>query len=320
MDKWNQLIAERNGSFLQSSEWGELQNALGRYVGRFWDNGAPSLLISYRLPLDRRYLYAPRGPVLDPSRDYPKTLQNYLKELKSNVSAQIAFLRIEPPIEDSPEARLALKAEGLIQSPSAQPETTRLIDLKKPIAEIHSDMQYETRYAIRAAERRGVKIIKAYGAGEKHKAFKAFWTIFEETNKRHRLKAYPKRYYEAVAALKGDCRAEIFEARLQEETISAAIFVFFGKTCVYLYSASRAGYGKYNAPTLLLWEAIKEAKTGGCEVFDFWGVSRENKRWAGITAFKESFGGREFRYAGTWDYVFDKKFYELYKIFKRVAS
>lgn len=314
---WNELIASRNGSFLQSSEWCELQNSLGRYAGRFSSPDSPALLISYKLPFNRRYLYAPRGPALSPSLKAAEALGSFLRGIKSDISAQIAFLRVEPPIPDDREARQALQGLGFIQAASAQPETTRLIDLNENADQILHGMQYETRYAIRTAERRGVKIVKASGAGEKHKAFKVFWEIFEETNKRHHLKAYPKRYYESVAALDDGCRAEIFEARFENKPVSAAIFVTFGKTCAYLYSASRAGYGRYNAPTLLLWEAMKDAKNQGTAVFDLWGVSHENERWAGITAFKESFGGKEIRYIGTWDYIFDRKFYAVYKLFKK---
>ena len=312
---WNNFVLRANGFFLQAWEWGSLQVKLGRQICRLAGPTLHTQLISYNLPFGKKYLYAPRGPVLA-SPDDLTGLENSLQELRSNIGDQIIFLRIEPPLADNQETNVYLNQLGFKRTASAQPESTLTIDLKKSEQELLSEVEYATNYAIRTARRRGVKILEARDFTEKKKIFEKFWPIFEATNERHKLKAYPKSYYREVLALADGCRSEIFSATVNNKVVSSAIIVFFGNRAIYLYSASARGYGRFNAPTLLLWEVILEAKRQGCEIFDFWGISHENKKWAGITAFKKSFGGEEVRYTGTWDFIFNKKWYWLYTIIK----
>jgi len=313
--KWNDFIGEAHGFFLQSWEWGSLQLKLGRQICRIVRPALNLELISYNLPFGKKYLYAPRGPVLVAPDDLTG-LENFLQELKTNIGDQIIFLRIEPALQDSPKTSAYLRRLGFKRTASAQPESTLIIDLTKSEQAMLDGMEYETNYAIRTARRRGVKIVHARDFAGKKKIFEKFWPIFEATNERHHLKAYPKSYYREVLALGNGCRSEIFSAEINNKVISSAIIVFFGHRAVYLYSASARGYGRFNAPTLLLWEVILEAQRQGCAIFDFWGISHENKKWAGITAFKKSFGGEEVRYTGTWDFIFNKKWYWLYAMIK----
>lgn len=313
--KWDDFIARAGGFFLQSWEWGSLQLKLGRQICRLKRSTLHSQLISYNLPFGKKYLYAPRGPVLIRAGELVD-FHDMLRELKQNIGDQIIFLRIEPALNDEEEISNHLSQLGFKRTASAQPESTLVLDLKKPEGELLNEMEYETRYAIRAAKRRGVKISKAQNLGEKKRIFENFWPIFEATNARHHLKAYPKNYYREVLSLTNGCRSEIFAATVDNKIISSAIIVFFGERAVYLYSASARGYGRFNAPTLLLWEMILEARRLGSTVFDFWGISHENKKWTGITAFKKSFGGEEVRYTGTWDLIFNRKWYWLYTLIK----
>ena len=318
-ERWNKFVEQKNGFFLESWEWGIVQGKLGRQIWRLFYPQFQTLLISYQLPLGKSYLYAPRGPVTEEAQAV-RGIHDLLHDLKENISKQIIFLRIEPALKESKVLADNLMRIGFHRSLSAQPETTQILDLKKTEAELFNAMQYETRYAVRVAKKRGVRIAVAKNLSEKRKAFKHFFRLFEETNKRHNLKAYPKNYYWEVLSLANGCESKIFSASLDGEIVSSAIIIYFGRRAVYLYSASAHGYGRFNAPTLLLWEAILESKSRGLDIFDFWGVSLENKKWAGITAFKKSFGGRELRYTGTWDYVFDGKWYFLYNLLKRFTQ
>ena len=61
---------------------------------------------------------------------------------------------------------------------------------------------------------------------------------------------------------------------------------------------------EYHAPYLAVWTAIKEARTSGCDVWDFEGIYDprypSTNSWLGFTHFKKSFGGEEFVYPGTF--------------------
>lgn len=312
---WNREITS-NRSFLQSWQWGELQKKLGRRVFRINIPGLFASAIEQKMPLGQTYLYIPHGPVIRAGTT--DSWRDFIKTAKTVSSNKPIFLRIEPldnEFRGEPIKKI-LKEAGFHETKPVQPKTTLLIDLRKDEKEILDAMEHDTRYSIRAAEKKGV-MVEFISVENKEKSFEIFWQIFTETNQRHGLKIYPKKYYEEVAKLEGECSSKIAIARTGGEAISAAIFVYFGERIFYLFAGSRAGYGKFNAPTYLLWQAIREAKKTGYRYFDFWGISHENKNWAKITAFKKSFGGEEVTSPGAWDYVFNKPLYFAYNIIKK---
>ena len=313
---WDKEIAV-HPSFLQSWQWGELQKKIGRRVFRFNAFGFWVSAIEQKLPLGKTYLYVPHGPAINGATADSWT--DLIKEIREvSDFKKPVFLRIEPlgrelsgkPIQDS------LRKAGFRSAKPVQPKTTLVIDLHKSEKEILEEMEHDTRYSIRAAGKRGVET-EFHSGKERKEKFGIFWEIFSETNKRHGLKSYPKTYYEEVANMEGECSSKIGIAKVEGKAVSAAIFVYFGERAFYLFAGSKAGYGKFNAPTYLLWQAILDAKKFGYRWFDFWGISNENKNWAKITAFKKSFGGKEIDSAGSWDYVFNKPVYFIYNLAKR---
>lgn len=304
--RWNKAVIEQAGTFLQSWEWGEVQKKLSRTIRRLPETIL--LLISMPLRLGLRYEYAPHGPSA-------KTLNGMvLHDIAEHTrGAKTIFVRIEPRVADTPEARGILMHAGFKKASDVQPSETRIIDLTKNEEELLGEMEHDTRYAIRVAEKRGVTIEQVEGE-MKRNAFAKFWELFEVTNVRHGLHVYDKGYYEAVADLNGDCFTEIFLAKREGETIAGSIVTYFGDTAYYLYAASRAGYGKYNAPSLMLWEIIRTARARGYVSLDLWGTSETKKEWKGVTAFKKSFGGTSVKFVGTWDYVYHPLWYTAYRI------
>lgn len=300
-------------SLLQSREWEKLQENLGKRVFYFSDDCVSSVVLEQKLPFGRTYLYAPHGPVIRAARN--GCLRSFADEARNRCGGKPIFLKIEPrPAQGLDDA--FLRGEGFRKTASLQPEMTLLLDLKREEKELLDGMEHATRYSIRAAERRGVRVRCASSLPEKLDFFEKFWELFVITNKRKGLRVYERKYYEEVVKLGGECRSELYLAEGEGVVLAAVIMVYFGSRATYFYAASRTGYGRLNAPTLLLWEAIRRAKTLEFSVFDFWGISREKKGWEKITAFKKSFGGREVTYAGTWDFPFNKAWYSFYRAAK----
>ncbi|MBI4085111.1 MAG: peptidoglycan bridge formation glycyltransferase FemA/FemB family protein [Candidatus Liptonbacteria bacterium] len=313
---WNREVVS-NPSFLQTWQWGELQKKMGRRVFRINVAGIFASVVEQSLPFGQTYLYAPHGPVAGGGMTMD-SWRNLIKAAEGAPSPRKPiFFRVEPLAQKigGEIIKKVLEEAGFRPTKAVQPKSTLVIDLRKSEKEILDEMEHDTRYSIRAAEKRGVTVKFAEGKN-KQKNFDTFWEIFLETNRRHGLKIYSKAYYEEVVGLEGECSSKIGIAESGEKAISAAIFVYFGGRCFYLFAGSRSGYGKFNAPTYLLWRAMLEAKKTGCDYFDFWGISHENKNWTKITAFKKSFGGEEITSAGTWDYVFDRPRYIAYNFAK----
>ncbi len=313
--RWDRFVLGEGGSFLQSWEWGEFQKSLGREIRRLEGEHFRALAIIKRLPLGMTYWYLPRGPVIRRASGERRALEEFCKAGEdAGQSERPHFIRIEPDSENTPVGESQLRSAGFIETDPIQPKETRILDLKKSEEELLRGMEHDTRYAIRTAERRGVAVRLYNVKREKQSAFPIFWELFSSTNERHKLKAYPKDYYEHLLAMEGGVRTTLVTTSVEKTPLNASIIVFFGKKAYYLYSASRDGYGRYNAPTFALWNAIKAAKAQGCETFDLWGISHSEKEWRGVTAFKESFGGTLLRYPGAWEYPVSRARHAAYRL------
>ena len=188
--QWNELVASRRGSFLQSWEWGELQERLGRRIRRLTGKNWAALFIERPLPLGASYWYAPYGPVMseDDMRSFA-AWDSFLKDVRHAADTRVMFVRIEPMASTSFVSDHLMRL-GLRPVAAIQPEATRLIDLTPSEELILRGMEYQTRYRIRAAERRGVRIMRYAGAEATGARFEDFWKLFEETARRHRLRSH----------------------------------------------------------------------------------------------------------------------------------
>lgn len=318
--EWNEFVAARRGSFLQSWEWGVLQEKLGRRIRRIMRETWATLIVEHSFPFKKSYWYAPYGPVIrDEDARSLEVWGSVLRDVACSVDPRPAFIRVEPTTSSFLTAEHGTQI-GLRPAAPVQPKETRVIDLLLPEEMILRGMEYQTRYRIRAALRRGVRILRYAGAEASGARFEDFWKLFEETARRHRLRSHPREYYRNILEMGtgSSFRSELFLADLSGTVITAAIIVYFGHMATYLYSASSYAYRTMNGPIRLIWEAMRAAKQDGYTNFDLWGVSHENLKWAGITAFKKTFGGYEVAYGGAWDYVVERWSYTLYTLFKRL--
>ena len=305
-------------SFLQSAAWAEFQTELlGKKTVRIDTENLSGRVIRASVGYGNYYAYTPHGP----SGNYTQaSLAAFTHAVRENQELRKSFfLRIEPFFRFSAPLSDMLKDAGFTKVNNIQPEETIVLDLLEEEDALLKHMEHNTRYSIRAAARRGVSVT-AFSASDavSKNAFREFWGMFLETNMRHRLRFYPEAYYRGVCALNGDCFSKTYIAYHGNTAVAAAVIVFFHGRATYLYASSRSGFGNLNAPTLLLWSAILDAKKMGYTSFDFWGASDTKKEWAGVTAFKKSFGGTPVRYMGSWDYVYNKPKYIAYTMLKKI--
>lgn len=195
----------------------------------------------------------------------------------------------------------------IVKIADVQPSQTPVLNLSKSEEEILTEMHYKTRYNIRLAERRGIKIRQGQPA-----EIEKFLNLLKQTAKRDKFRPHPDNYY--CQLIKIDI-AKLYLAEYQNKVLAANIIIFFGDTVTYLHGASDNKYKSLMAPHLLQWAAIKEAKRLGYLYYDFWGINE--KKWPGVTRFKRGFGGKEINYPGTFDVIFDNFWYRLYRLGKK---
>jgi len=276
-------------SFLQSEEWEEFQNSIENQTFRVDD----VLLIKKSLPIRKSYLYAPRIGIINQELGITNFL-NKTTELAKKENC--AFLRID--IVDKPQ----VTSHKLRRTNDVQPSQTVILNLKKTEEELLFDMHQKTRYNIRLAEKKGVKIKESNDVN-------IFWQLTKETTKRDRFKSYGKEYYKKIIA---SDMIKLYVAEYDNKILAAGIFVFYGETVTYLHGASTHEDKNVMAPYLLHWEMIKLAQREGYKYYDFFGI--DEKKWPGITRFKKGFSGEEISYPGTFDVVFSRAWYTIYNL------
>lgn len=294
-NNWNAFVMADNGSFLQSFEWGQLQEKLGNKVFYLKEGSAIALVIKHRLPFGLgSYLYIPYG--------------NYFKEIdKVAEQEKSIFLRVEPKKNFD-----ILKFQNVKISPvRLQPQKTLLLDLKPSEKEILENFPKATRYSIRTAEKKGVVI-------EFQDAYTPeFYKLLLETADKAKFTPHTEEHYERFFDISNtDFKVKMCLAKYQGKMVAASIMIMFGGRATYLHATSDKSLSSLQAPTFLIWEQIKLAKRNSCLVFDLWGI--DEKKWPGVTNFKKSFGGGEVEYPQTIDIIYKKICYLLYRIVKKI--
>ncbi len=182
------------------------------------------------------------------------------------------------------------------------PSKTIHINLEKSERRLLSEMHPKTRYNIRLAKKKGLKI----KFSDEIEIFANFWQECARNQRRLFLsqkkeiialhKAFKENSH-IVLCYKPDISSTF---KTQNSKIISAILMLNTKyISYYMYASSSLEGKKLFAPTLNVWASIKLAKRLKCKIFDFEGIYDERfplKSWLGFTRFKKSFGGEEIEY------------------------
>lgn len=318
--KWDELVKD---SFLQSWAWGEFQREL---KVPFWrlvveeDGAAKSVLLVVKreAPLKQSWLYVPRGNLLGKSND--RLIERVL-ELAREQGA--LFVRVDPVLiaEKNMVDKHWRKAEKEVQ-----PQHTMVLNLQQSEEEMLGNMHQKTRYNIRLAKRKGVTVRFSLAEADMEK----FIELAKEAEKRGVFRYHRREYYMAMLKVLG--RAGMLEmavAELKGEVLAVNLLISFAGVTTYAHGASSQKMKECMAPHLLQWESIRRARQKGDKVYDFYGVAPpaalramggRPHSWAGITRFKEGFGGKRVSYVGAYDYVLRPLFYAIFNVVKRMKE
>ncbi|MDP3727142.1 MAG: peptidoglycan bridge formation glycyltransferase FemA/FemB family protein [bacterium] len=282
-------------SFLQSPEWQEIQERMGRPTRRV----AGILVVRHDLPLGCHYGYVPR-PVVDAAS--LRLLVEYGR------SSGAIFLKIDP-VEPLP-----LPATRFAAAHSLQPVATLYIDCSQPDGELRAAMHPKTRYNIGLARRRGVSV-RVVGSPAGDDAFGAFWRLLGETADRDGFRPHPVEHYRILFNVRSnDFSNLLFLAELDGDPVAAAVVNCYrpSGTAVYLHGGSSRSHRAAMAPHFLHWHIIQYLRHAGFIQYDLGGV--DAVRWPGVTRFKRGFGGRVHAFPPAVDIPFRALGYRLYRL------
>ena len=321
---WQALLGRSPaGDFLHDWAWAEVAAFDGQPQRRFVLEGEGEIVAlvaaqERRLPLARAFWYVPHGPVLDYAGPHAaerlRAVTVGLREV-GRASRAIAT-KLEPRVEVGAPA-VSLFARLRADPRPIQVGQTRMVDLADDESLLTS-FDKDTRYAVRRSQREGVEVRVLTDASDST-PIDDLHALVLETQRRAGFARPPlERYRIAWQGLAAAGRGSILEARRGDELLASGMLVMEGDRSFYLFAGSRReepGEAKHYASYLLQWEMMRRARDLGSHVHDLWGIAPAGAgpehAWHGVGLFKKGFGGREVRWAGTWDVVIDPALYRL---------
>jgi hypothetical protein len=252
----------------------------------------------YPHPGKANLLLATGGPILPPECRAAgmQMLLETAKKLAKELGA--IALRIEPLWQEKPDY-----LEGFARAPAdSLPSETLLVDLRPSETEILVAMKPKGRYNLRLSQRRGVEI--EFTADSQ--AIPLFYEIFLETVRRQQFFGEPYGFFiNLCQTLFAAQIAEIGFARWRGKLLAAILVVYWGDRAIYLYGGRSAEHPEVMAAYGLHWSAMQRAKAKNCQLYDFYGFTRNpSHRYANFSRFKSQFGGFSVTTTGAQDCFF----------------
>lgn len=285
---------------IQSWQWGEFRKSLGiplmRY-GIFKNNRlTKAFQISFhQIPLIGKTVgYLPKGPFPD------SELAQALKQISQEQNC--VFIKIEPDIEIASDEKIDSHFRK-----SLKPLFTKynfVLDLSPSEEELLKQMQQKTRYNIKVAKKRGVKVT----ISDDQQALKTYLKLYFDTTKRQGYFGHHAIYHTKVwETFKQTNQVKFVIAHYQNTPLVAWMLLIFKDTLYYPYGGSSHLHRDAMASNLVAWEAIKLGKNLGLKKFDMWGALGPNATpkdpWFGFHKFKMGYGGKLVEYMGSFDLV-----------------
>ena len=297
------------------------------------------VLINY-ISLDLCYAYVPYGPKIEPSIENQGVFLEELSEtIRPHLPSNCVFIRFDlmwqnqwaledeffdemgnwkgSPQSQIQEMRVNYKTVNwnLKKSPSdVLPKNTFFLDLMQQEDELLQNMRYNTRYNIKRATTDGIEV-KEYGIEH----ISDWYKLYLETAIRHNMPLQNEAFFASILKnqdeSKNGVNVKMLLAERKGEFLASMFLVMSNQRGNYLYGASslenkRASYA-------LQWESIKLAKKCGCTEYDMFGSApnlSQQHPLHGVHVYKKGFGGDLFHRMGCWDYPYQKKMYDLFRL------
>ncbi|TRZ43204.1 lipid II:glycine glycyltransferase FemX [Robertkochia solimangrovi] len=299
------------------------------------------VLIRYIDP-EHCFAYIPYGPKLEPNFENQGVFLEQLSEtIRPHLPQNCIFIRYDliwqnqwsvedeyfdnngdwmgPPQHKVQEFRVNYKTHNwnLKKSPGdILPKNTFFLDLENEEDDLLYNMRYNTRYNIRRAKKKGITT-REYGIEN----ISDWYKLYHETAIRHNMPLQDEAYFASIMKNQDDSKngvkVKMLMADCEGEFLASMFLVLSNKRGIYLYGASSTGNKDRMASYALQWEAIKTAKKNGCTEYDMFGSApnlNDSHPLHGVHIYKKGFGGDLFHRMGCWDYPYDQKAYDLYRI------
>ncbi|WP_460055173.1 lipid II:glycine glycyltransferase FemX [Spirochaeta dissipatitropha] len=336
---------------LQSPWWGRFKALFGWKPLYSLIDGMPLLILRREVMLGREIWYIPWGPAwVSNSRPTEKIMPEMSVEDVSAATSSTALVAeslydaimqkdfdFQPPIAlrfdlpfgskdctfDEISRESCISSVPGLRHPSVeiQVPATVILDLRKSWEELLAGMKKKTRYNIRLAEKKAVRICNGNSSD-----LGAWYAMYQETAERDGIVIHSQDYYEAFFRLAEDAQGPTVDFLLayHENDLLAGIFVArYDGVATYMYGASNNLKRNLMPAYLLQARAIQNAMEAGCHSYDFLGIpstSHPDHPMHGLYRFKTGFGGTHIRRIGLVDKACRKPLYRCFRLAESLRS
>ncbi len=330
-------------NLFQGRLWAELKREFAWTPAAFhleWrSRRAPLLTLVRRAENGLHLAYVPAGPDIDADDDEQgRLLETLSEELAAYLPRSTAYIRYDLPwptpyVEPAPGQPVERVSRVRRPDPrirelrmnfgtsrrnlrkawtDVQPTDTILLDLLRGAEALLSAMRPKTRYNIRLAERRGVRVRRA-----SPDRLPDFFELYAQTAQRNGIRLHDYHYFEEILEVAGrgsvPATAELLIAGAGDEPLAAMVMAVTGSRATYLYGASSDRSRSLMPTYALQWAAINRAIELGCDEYDLYGIPPSDDPahpMHGLYRFKTGFGGRFMHRRGCWDFALSPDAYE----------
>ncbi|HEX7259970.1 MAG TPA: peptidoglycan bridge formation glycyltransferase FemA/FemB family protein [Candidatus Saccharimonadia bacterium] len=318
--QWDALIAANpdGGNVLQAKAFGETKSRHGWKANYLMFEGTAILALVRNVPMFGELWYIPKGPGVQDIQQ--------LKRITAELKKTGAFMvKIDPELPKATKLS-ALASAGLVRaSRDIQYNiATVVVDLTPGEDDILASFKQKTRYNIRLAVKKGVKVETVETTLE---SVDRLYEMSKTTYERAGVYVRNKQYFFDFWDLHSKQRTgQMFFATYEGKPVAGAFITYLGESALYKDGASYRDHSELQAPYLMQWEIMRWLKAKGIKEYDLHGVppaaeiDNTNHPLAGLARFKRGFNPEITEYAGTYDLVVDHGKYQLWnQIGERLA-
>lgn len=303
--------------FLNAPFYGKWQDLSGKNVVYYLitENKKPigcGLAVALKLPRGYYYYYSPYGPL---TQDWPvdttKAIENFFRGFNDK---KLLFVRLDG--DNFPRTQLKTATEATAATAALQPRTEWLLDISKSNEELLAGMHKKARYHIKLSERGGASFRVETNLDDK---LERFYELMKTTAARDNFHILPKSDYAAAFKACGE-NAFLGYAEINGKPVAGAFCVSYDNVTHYVYGCSSNEFRQLGIGYYLHWNLILHAKDKGQKIYNFGGISGGVKgaQLAGVTQFKQKFGGFAQTHGLPVDIPLNLLGYKLFSLYKHL--
>jgi len=320
-ESYERFVNKKAGTTcMQMWQWADFRNKLGKKIYErvfVKENGSIKLTANIAINSFKvlgNILYIPQGPIWESSgtlNEFTSNIINFAKE--RNCFSIVCEPRVQ---KDSGEFNDLINAGFLFTDKAVQPRCTIFLDISKNEEELLAGFSRTTRYNIGYAKRKGIEI-KHFNKPCDISRIDDFYKLILMTQDRKYFHIQPLDYFKNLwLEFSNDGKADLFEAWYNREHLGTILTLNNDIWSASLFSASSRKYDKFKPIYLARWDSIKNAKSKGCQIYDFFGATDSNDSshpFYYTTQHKLGFEKKFKRFAGTFEIILNPVKYRIWR-------